>query len=177
MIVDAVSAIMWRVGILWTGWIPPLLPIWTGWIPPLLPIWTCIAINIYRGLFCVQWFKLRVCCSCCWYWWNCSLSCSFQVPLEFAVCIQTCYKVTVFGLVHYYCKVLFLKIRFTNTFQKISTPCWKVFWHLRTYDVIVFTIIFVFKDPYVCTIVITHAIYPINIVYTKDGNWCPLCII
>jgi hypothetical protein len=26
-----------------------------------------------------------------------------------------------------------------------------------------------FSDPYVCTIVITHAIYSINIVYTKSG--------
>ena len=30
-----------------------------------------------------------------------------------------------------------------------------------------------FSDPYVCTIVITHAIYSINIVYTKstDLQW------
>lgn len=37
---------------------------------PKAMTWISNVIGSWSYLFCVQWFKVRVDCSGCWYWWN-----------------------------------------------------------------------------------------------------------
>jgi hypothetical protein len=53
-----------RIGIPSTGLTPP-----QGVCLSQARIW--IFIVIYRGVFCIQWVKVRSDCLFCWYWWNC----------------------------------------------------------------------------------------------------------